>query len=277
MLNSGLTHPVVAMSTKAYFGAAETIAWLQNVAASGKLSDNPSVDVVVCVPFPMIVPALDAVRGTRIRVGSQAVAASPAGNQTGEVLASLLREIGCRYAEVGHAERRLHFGETPEVVRAKVRVCLDNAIVPILCVGEPVRGDESAAAAYCVRQFDDAVGDIGDCEILVAYEPLWAIGADEPASSEHVRFVCNSLKEAFAVKGIRGRVIYGGTAGAGLLRSLVPAVDGLFLGRRAHNPRVFSEVIAEAGQSVQGGMISLRRAGCETVASGRELSGRKPN
>ncbi|KAK4110216.1 Triosephosphate isomerase [Canariomyces notabilis] len=225
-------------------------------------------------------------------VGAQNCAAHHAfGPLTGEVSPAVLREAGCRIVMVGHAERRRLFGEgDPDgrVVRDKVAGVLRNGMVPLICVGEVGRpepesdgaeggdGDAGVRAAVeevvgqvqaALRGLSEEVlngqlkGDSGEedkGEIILAYEPVWAIGAPEPAAAEYVRAVVRRVRESEVLKGWPGRVriVYGGAAKPGMWGRLGGDLDGLFLGRFAHQPEQFVKIIHEVAgvdSSVGGG------------------------
>jgi triosephosphate isomerase len=152
------------------------------------------------------------------------------------------------YAEVGHAERRRLFGETDEVVAAKVAAALDAGIVPVLCVGEADRLSADDAAAATVAQLHADLEDSPAGPVVVAYEPVWAIGAPQPAPAIHISTVTRALRAALDALPARtgSSVIYGGSAGPGLLTELGDDVDGLFLGRFAHDPEALIAVLDEA-------------------------------
>lgn len=209
----------------------------------------------------------------RILVGAQDCSAHDAGPFTGEVSPAVLRELGCALVEVGHAERRRLFGETDAVVRDKAAAVARNAMWPLVCVGEQERpapsapsgngagggGDDDdddedgakaqeAAAAEVLRQVRVVMDGLPDeADVVLAYEPVWAIGAPEPASAEHVRGVVRRIRESDVVRRRAGRtrIVYGGAAGPGLWRRLEGAVDGLFLGRFAHEPEQFVKMLYE--------------------------------
>lgn len=237
-----------------YFGHEQALDWCATVAARARGHQavlTGRVRLIVIPTYLQIVPALEAFARTPVEVGAQDVAAADAGPYTGEVSARELREIGVTSAEIGHAERRRLFGETDEVVAAKTAAALRNGITPFLCVGESRRQDPAAAAATAVAQVRTAVGTQPG-PLVVAYEPVWAIGAAEPASAEHIVTVCDSIRSALDELPDRERrvVVYGGSAGPGLLAQLGGAADGLFLGRRAHDPAALFAVIDEAADDV---------------------------
>jgi L-erythrulose 1-phosphate isomerase len=241
----------IGVSTKAYLGYRETLHWLDGIRA--QLADRPTLREHDIQPFvipssPLILSAVDALESTGCWVGAQN-AHWHDGAVTGEIPPSLIGELGARLVEVGHAERRASFGETPSVVHKKVTAILDAGLSPLLCVGEAKRGRPSSAALYCVDQIRSAMFDQPDRldSVLIAYEPRWAIGAAEPANSGYVNEVVRTMRHLvrseFPIRPLG--FVYGGSAKPGLLPSL-PDVDGLFLGRFAHDPANFGAVCDEA-------------------------------
>ena len=240
-----LTRPLAAVSTKAYFGVGRTREWVAAVARLAPLSAELDVELAVLPTFPLLESTAAALEGTGIGWGAQDVAATEDGAQTGEVLASVLADLGCRYVEVGHAERRSRFGESGAVVRAKAGAVVRAGMVPLVCVGEPDRMSPDAAAAFSIDQVLEAMADVPDAEVVVGYEPVWAIGAEEPAPVDHVVSVATQLRDALTRRAAAVRILYGGTAGPGLATRLGDAVDGLFLGRRAHDVGALEAVMHE--------------------------------
>jgi triosephosphate isomerase len=255
--------PLVAVSLKAYLGAAATTDWLAGVrdlATGGgdRAGDAGTVELAVLPSFPLLPIAARVLAGTAVAWGAQDVAPSDAGAQTGEVTAPLLAELGCRYAVVGHAERRARFGDTDEVVRAKVARLAEAGVVPLLCVGETERVPADEAADVAAAQLADALAGSGATDVVVGYEPVWAIGAPEPAGPEHVVAVADRLHAVLAGLGVPGRVVYGGAAGPGTLTALAPAVDGVFLGRFAHDVAALGDILAEARRGAVPGTAVAR-------------------
>lgn len=248
MADPGPARRLVAVGQKTYLSYAETQAWL--TAAVGPARECADrVDLVVFPVAPALPVAVHIGRGV-YEVGAQDVSDRPPGPYTGELPAQLLAELGVSYAEVGHAERRFLFGETPKLVNRKIAACLEHEVAPLICVGEGRLGETSApapesAAADTAAQLTEALGQLGESQpFVVAYEPVWAIGAEHPAGVEHIRTVAGELRERLRPYG-SARLIYGGTAGPGLFAELSGVVDGLFLGRRAHDPAAFAEVLSE--------------------------------
>lgn len=269
---------IVGVSLKTYFGHAQAAAWFADVArrAGGHLPVTAGDVRVFVIPTYLQIPAaLDAFAGTPVRVGAQDVSAFPAGAFTGEVTAAELAEIGVAVAEVGHAERRRLFGETDEVVAAKVAAALDAGIVPVLCVGEADRLSADQAAAATVTQLHADLEDAPAGPVVVAYEPVWAIGAPEPAPAAHITTVTRALRAALDADPARAgsSVIYGGSAGPGLLTQLGNDVDGLFLGRFAHDPDALLTVLDEASTLADRSLSETER----TEPSGHDSSRSRPS
>lgn len=244
--------PVVGVSLKLYFGLAQTRTWLAEVAAlDAVLAGLPHpVDLFVLPSFPALADARELLAGTGVGYGAQDVHWAGRGAWTGEVSADMLAETGARYVEVGHAERRRHFGETDRIVAAKTQAATTAGLVPVICAGERRAADPAAAAAETLTQVRAALaGAAPGSEVIVAYEPVWAIGAGEPAPARHVRTVAAALRGALRDHDVRGRLIYGGTAGPGTYKELAGAVDGLFLGRLAHDTEGLRTVLEEISRS----------------------------
>lgn len=252
-----ITRPTftIGVSLKMYFGLAETARWSKAVARIAATHDafaSGIVNAFVLPTFPAIASACEAFAGTAVAIGAQNLHWEDSGAWTGEVSGPVLRELGATYVEVGHAERRSAFGEIDDIVAAKTAAALRNGLTPVLCVGEPECVSAAEAAKWCVSEVRSALADASAHgplgRVVVAYEPRWAIGAAAPAHSEHIREICDALRSTLAAIGAHpgSTVIYGGSARPGLLTQLDGAVDGLFLGRFAHNPVAVGQVLDEA-------------------------------
>lgn len=240
---------VVGVSLKMYFGHRQARDWFDAVADVARTHDgvaNGDVHLFIVPTYLQIPVALSAFAGTRIQVGAQDVATADSGAYTGEVSAAELAEVGVSLAEVGHTERRQLFGETDKIVTAKVAAAIRNGLTPVLCVGESGPLSPADAMAATIEQLHVNLAEAGACPVIVAYEPVWAIGAPEPAPTAHIRAVTTALREAVRMVRPGSSVIYGGSAGPGLLTELGDTVDGLFLGRFAHDPEALRTVLDEA-------------------------------
>ncbi|MFK4761123.1 triose-phosphate isomerase family protein [Microbacterium sp. ZW T5_45] len=250
----------VGVSLKMYFGHERARAWFDEVAARVRAHEAVSsgaVELFITPTYLQVLPAVAAFEGTPVRIGGQDVSSEDSGAFTGEVSAAELAEVGASIAEIGHAERRRLFGETEEVTAAKTRAALRAGLTPLLCIGEVEKQDPDAAAEVAVAQLRSALDGADAGPVIVAYEPVWAIGAPEPAGHDHIRVVAAALRAAVEADADRegSAVIYGGAAGPGLLTALGDAVDGVFLGRFAHDPAALVTVLDEAAE------LAARREG----------------
>jgi len=233
--------PFVGVSLKAYLDVEASRRWLAEVAA---VVDAPPVELAVFPSALLLAEAVSLLAPLRIRVGAQDVSVFGPGAHTGELPAEHLAGLGVDYAEVGHAERRGALGEGDGVVRRKLAAAARAGMAPLLCVGETRRGPAESAALEVVRQLDSALDGLPDSPLMVAYEPVWAIGARDAAPAEHVREVARAIRERVSVF-TEARVIYGGSAGPGTITALADSVDGLFLGRSAHRVASLTTSVAE--------------------------------
>jgi triosephosphate isomerase len=201
-----------------------------------------SCELFVLPPFTSIWVARDRLSGSNVAWGAQDVHAEDSGAHTGDVSAQMLADLGCTFVEVGHSERRRDHGESDEHVAQKVRQVLRHQMTPIMCVGEPSPGSAEAALDHVLRQARAAMSLVPEedrARVVIAYEPVWAIGEGAAAADPlHIGAVHRGLRELGA------RVIYGGsvdplTAGPILSQA---GVDGLFVGRAALDPTRFAAI-----------------------------------
>jgi len=234
----------VGVSTKLYLGPVRTRAWVAEVcaiAARHPATRDGAVEVFVAPTTAVLESSVEIARRSGVRIAAQDVSAYDSGPYTGETGAPFLAELGVEIVEVGHAERRRLFAETDDVVARKASAVQRAGIVPLVCVGERERGPAVASAASCLGQLARIT-----MPAMIAYEPVWAIGAAEPAPPSYVRDVVRAMKAGLPAR-LRGApVLYGGAAGPGLLAAVRPEVDGLFLGRFAHDPENVRAVLDDA-------------------------------
>lgn len=241
----------VGASTKMYLGYGASLRWMERVREivdeRPEIGDRGLVQPFVVPSFPLLESAHRIFDGSSVWVGAQNCSWS-GGALTGEVSADLLAEMGVQMVEIGHAERRALFGEDDTTVRKKVAAAVAVGLMPLLCIGELVRADPTVVARRCTGQTLVAMDGLGDqISLILAYEPVWAIGAAQPAEPSYVTEVIGQLRQFLEeeLSGERPRIIYGGSAGPGLLLQLC-GVDGLFLGRFAHDPENLASVLDEA-------------------------------
>jgi triosephosphate isomerase len=185
--------------------------------------------LAVCVPYPYLAQVEAALEATPIAWGAQDVSEHTGGAFTGEVSARMLGEFGCRYAIVGHSERRQFYGDTDAVVAAKAVAALAAGLTPIACVGETLaERDAGTTMAVVSRQLEAVLGAVGAgaAKIVVAYEPVWAIGTGRTASPEEAQTVHAKVRERLAKSGAAEiAVLYGGSVKSDNAKALFAMAD----------------------------------------------------
>ncbi|CPR18864.1 triose-phosphate isomerase family protein [Brenneria goodwinii] len=244
---------VIGTSHKTYFGYRQTQNWCRQVAdilrrQSAELTAQ--LQLFTFPAMPAVAATLQYFNGTTMATGAQNICAAPPGAWTGETSAAMLQEMGCRYVELGHAERRRHFGETTEIINQKIDMAFASYLTPVICIGEDRQMSAEDAAIFAINQVQALLAHREETPLppaIFAWEPQWAIGAPQPASDEYIRHICKALRaHLHQYYGPQFQVIYGGSAGPGLLSRLWPDVDGIFLGRFAHQPQAFASILDEA-------------------------------
>jgi triosephosphate isomerase len=202
---------------KTHKEAAEFCKLMKDQAASDK------AEVVFCVPFVDLYPVLEELKGTGIGVGAENMHFENNGAFTGEVSAPMLKEMGVGYVVLGHSERRQYFAETDEMVNKKVKKALETGIVPIMCCGETLEQREAGITIEWVRiQIKCGLAGVSAEDVqkvVVAYEPIWAIGTGKTATSEQAQEVCHAIREVLTelygkTVADEGRIQYGGSVNA---------------------------------------------------------------
>ncbi len=217
-------------------------------------ASGASCQVAVCVPAPYLAQVQGLLAGTPIALGAQDVSQHEAGAFTGEVSSGMLREFGVRYCLVGHSERRQYHGETDALVAAKAQRALAAGITPVVCVGETLAEREAGRTEEVVkRQLAAVIHANGHCisEIVVAYEPVWAIGTGKTASPEQaqqVHAVLRSQLHAATTHSDRVLILYGGSMNAANAAQLLsqPDIDGGLVGGASLKAPDFLSIVAAA-------------------------------
>ena len=212
-------------------------------------------DVAVCVPMPYLSETAVALAGTDLRWGAQDVSAHAQGAYTGEVSAGMLAEFGCRYAIVGHSERRHYHAETDQQVADKAKAALARGLTPIVCVGETLAEREAGATETVVkRQLSAVIHALGHCagEMVVAYEPVWAIGTGKVATPEQAQAVHALLRaqlKAATAQAEGMRILYGGSMKPDNAASLLSQadIDGGLIGGASLKVADFVAICRAAG------------------------------
>lgn len=216
-------------------------------------------EVVICVPFTDLVTAVAKTKGTNIHVGAENVHFEKSGAFTGEISADMLTDLGVEYVVVGHSERRQYFAETDETVNKRAKAALAGGLKPIICVGESLTQREQGVTEELIRmQVKIALNGVTADElknVVIAYEPIWAIGTGKTATAEDAQEVCGAiretLKEMFGEELANGiRVLYGGSAKPGNIAELVakPDVDGALVGGASLKAADFASMVVKAGE-----------------------------
>ena len=222
--------------------------WKMNMTAeSGKkliaelkpLVKEAKCEVALCVPAILIPAMVKAAKGSKIRIGAQNVHWAPSGAYTGEISAEMLNEYGVKYVIIGHSERRQYFGETDESVNMRAHAALKNGLTPIICVGEMLEERENGKTNKVLsRQLTVGLSGIEDVtKVVIAYEPVWAIGTGKTATDEQaqetIAYIRKKIGELFCPKCAEKVVIqYGGSMNAGNCKGLMaqPDIDGGLIG-----------------------------------------------
>ncbi|MBO4888705.1 MAG: triose-phosphate isomerase [Firmicutes bacterium] len=205
------------------------------------VGSSEETEVVFCPPFLDIAVAVEAVKGTNIKIGAQNMYYEEKGAYTGEVAPDMLVGAGCEYVILGHSERRGYFGETNEIVNKKVLKALEHGLKPIICVGETLEQREQGITEDLVRlQTKIALKDVSPedaVKTVIAYEPIWAIGTGKTATNEQAEEVCAAIRKVLTeVYGKEVaeeiRIQYGGSVNAGNAKELfaMPNIDGGLVG-----------------------------------------------
>ena len=215
-------------------------------------------DVALCVPAVCIPAAVRAMRETRIGIGAENCNANASGAYTGEIAANMLLDAGCKYVILGHSERRA-MGETNADVNAKVLAALDNGLIPIMCVGESLEQREAGITEeWITMQIKTGLASIGEDKIrkmIIAYEPIWAIGTGKTATPEQAEEVCEHIRavirKLYGAKVARAiSILYGGSMNEKNAYDLLaqPDIDGGLIGGASLKPADFVEIINAANQ-----------------------------
>lgn len=218
------------------------------------VKDVEDVEIVVCPTFTALAAVKEAIRGTNIKLGAQNMHWEEKGAFTGEISAPMLQEIGMDYVIIGHSERRQHFGETDETVNKRARAVVASGMTPIVCFGEPLEIREAGTTKdYISKQVKSGLADftaeqIG--KIVLAYEPLWAIGTGHTASADQANEICAFIREMVEHKfgkeaAEKVRIQYGGSVKPDNIAELMSKsdVDGALVGGAALKAEDFSKII----------------------------------
>jgi triosephosphate isomerase (TIM) len=247
--------PLIAGNWKMNLNHLEAIAVTQKLAYSLEDRDYDAVEVVVLPPFTDLRSVQTLVDGDRLRLiyGAQDLSAAASGAYTGEISGSMLSKIGCTYVVIGHSERRANHNETDSVVNAKIKAALANELKPILCVGEELSIREAGThVEHVLEQLRNALKGFHKPDlkkIVIAYEPVWAIGTGKTATPEDAQEVCAAIRTELRKIGSdeiadNCRILYGGSVKSiNTLEIMKEAdVDGALVGGASLDPEEFARI-----------------------------------
>jgi triosephosphate isomerase (TIM) len=243
--------PILAANWKMYKTVGEALSFVADFLPYTKETD--SIEIVLAPPFTALEPVARALAGTPVKLAAQNVAAHEEGAFTGEVAPRMLADLGCTYAIVGHSERRQLFGETDAGIARKAELLLAHGIRPIVCVGETLSQRESGQTFEVVEaQLEASLGRVpaGRAEeVVVAYEPVWAIGTGKTATprlaQEVHAFIRERLGKAFGAAAAQMRIQYGGSVKPDNVYALMAEqdIDGALVGGASLDPVSFSRIV----------------------------------
>ena len=243
--------PIIAGNWKMHKTAAEAIQFVESIKEQVQGTD---VEVVLCTPYTLLHPVKEAIRGTNIKLSAQNMHWDDQGAYTGEVSPLMLKELEVEYCIVGHSERRQYFNETDETVNKKVHAALKHNIKPIVCVGETLEQRENGETNTLVKRqvvkaFEGVSGE-RVAEIVIAYEPIWAIGTGKTATSEQANEVIYNIREV--IRELYGeeiyteiRIQYGGSVKPSNVEEIMNQedIDGALVGGASLKPDDFVALV----------------------------------
>ncbi|WP_211232808.1 triose-phosphate isomerase [Desulfatirhabdium butyrativorans] len=244
--------PLVAANWKMYKTVAEAVDTAHRMCQ--RIAADAVAEVMVAPTFVSLAGVGDAIRGSNIVLGAQNMHWEKEGAFTGEVSAAMLQSVGCRYVILGHSERRQFFGETDQSIHRKIVSAFQAGLVPVFCIGETeAERDSPQTFAVLERQLGGGLGQLNDEEIqslVIAYEPVWAIGTGKTASNDQIqevhaflrRYLADQYNNALA-KSIR--ILYGGSVKPGNATQILalPDVDGALVGGASLDAESFARIV----------------------------------
>ncbi len=247
---------LIAGNWKMNMLASQVPAYWQGLEPGAKLAEG--VSSALCVPFPLIPAVKAALAGSQVKVGAQDVSSHDKGAYTGEVSAAQLADLGVDYCIIGHSERRAYHGESDGLVNEKLKALLGAGITPIMCCGESLeQRDAGVTLSFVESQIKGGLEGIGPEEmkkVVIAYEPIWAIGTGRTATAEQAQEVCGYIRGVLGklygeelAKGVQ--ILYGGSMNGKNAKELLaqPDIDGGLIGGASLKPE-FADIIGAANE-----------------------------
>ncbi len=242
----------MAGNWKMYKTPADTIAFFEKFRPLVEKSEH--CEIVICPPFTSLGAAVEAAKGSRIQIGAQNIGWAKEGALTGEVSGPMIGAVGATHAIIGHSERRQYFCETDETVLKRTQAALEFGLTPIVCVGERLEQRESGKTeAVLIEQFGRGIAGLSDqqfAKIVIAYEPVWAIGTGKTATPEIAADAHRAIRAEVRAKfgkdaGEAVRILYGGSVKPDNARTLMaqPEIDGVLVGGASLDPLSFAAIV----------------------------------
>jgi triosephosphate isomerase len=247
--------PIIAGNWKMYKTVGEAVELVNGL--KEELKGESAVDIVVCPPFTAIAPVADALKGTNIGYGAQDMYWEEEGAFTGEVAPKMITDLGCGFCIIGHSERRAYFGETNATVNRKVKAALKHGLTPIMCVGERLEERDSGKTFDVVK--DHVEGGLAGLakedvsKIIIAYEPVWAIGTGRTATPEQAQEVHNFIRHMLGdmfgeAVSSQVRIQYGGSVKPDNVKAIMAGadIDGALVGGASLKVKDFAELVRQS-------------------------------
>lgn len=250
-----MAKPYIAGNWKMFKTSAEAISMIEGLKAG--VYQIHDCNIIVCPPFTSLAAVGKAIKDSPIQLGAQNMHPEPEGAYTGEISAPMIKDLNCRYVILGHSERRLYFKEDDAFINEKVKMALKYSLIPILCMGETLEQREAKQYHEVVKhQFDHSLKDITKDEIsklLIAYEPVWAIGTGRTATPEQAEqmqsYIRRLLKERYDDEtAAKVPILYGGSVKPDNIAELMkkPNIDGALVGGASLKAETFVQIIQNA-------------------------------
>ena len=242
---------IIACNWKMNKTSSQSIALINEIKEKLPASENK---FIVCPPFTSLEKLCDNLKGSKIEVGAQNCHWEEKGAFTGEIAPDMLSEIGVKYVIIGHSERRTYFGETDETVNKRIKAALSHGLTPILCVGESLEIREQGNTKNLIKS--QIIADLKEIskadseKIIIAYEPIWAIGTGKTATSDQAEEICKFIRDTLAEiygndSAEKTHVLYGGSMNEKNAEELLsrPNIDGGLIGGASLKPDAITEIL----------------------------------
>ena len=249
---------IIAGNWKMNMSKGEAISFFQNISQNKDLKKKDNVTAIICPVFPLLTLSQEAGQKVNILIGAQNVSNKEKGAFTGEVSAEILKSIEIPYCIIGHSERRQYYGDTDEVIKQKWLLLRNNSINPIICIGETLQERESGATFDVIKTQITAIFKEMDLtqpeDLIIAYEPVWAIGTGKTATPEMAqevhKYIRDLMKELYDEKGCQIPLLYGGSVNPANIKDLLTQndIDGALIGGASLKPTDFATMIQIAGE-----------------------------